>query len=72
MEKSKRSRLFGDRHLGKMGFWDMAIFVVSLEAKIVNFPFLLCSTFACFIEKNIKFTQNGELYLSQNVFIGYQ
>ena len=28
MEKCRRSRLFGEWHLGKTGFWDMAILVI--------------------------------------------
>ena len=31
--KCRRSRLFGDWHSGKMGFWDMAIFVVFWRPK---------------------------------------
>ena len=28
IKKCRRSRLFGEWHLGKMGFWDMAILVI--------------------------------------------
>ena len=36
MIKCSRSRLFGDWHLGKMGFWDIWPFLCFLESKMVN------------------------------------
>ena len=36
MEKCRRSRPFGDWHLAKIGFWDMAIFVIFLDAEVAN------------------------------------
>ena len=60
IEKCRRSRLFGEWHLGKMGFWDMAILVTFwsiFEDTMANLG-LIDFKIGLYIKMNVNAGQN--------------
>ena len=61
IRKCRRSRLFGEWHLGKMGFLDMATLVIFLKLGLINFKLGL------YIKVNVNVGQNKfEVHISKN------
>ena len=70
IEKCRRSRLFGEWHLGKMGFWDMATLVSfwSFFWDIMANLGLIDFKLGLYIKVNVNARQNKfEVHISKNV-----